>query len=198
MTASQRPWYLVSISFRFWWSLFPCLSLIEPRFSGNLSMCENRWCILTLMLQPRFLKAVSMLLASSAYFLALLLPRKFFTTRTNAFHASSSSSFIKFSNSGSLMSCQMRCQLSTSPRSILEKPGTSKWSSDHPCPEPWWTAWLSRAWCTAVERVFCLCPLEGRWWRSFLCKAPIPPANASPSSCNTENQFLEDFEVLRL
>ena len=33
-----------------------------------------------------------------------------------------------------------RCHLSTSPRSILEKPGTSKWSSHHPCPEPWWTA----------------------------------------------------------
>ena len=46
---------------------------------------------------------------------------------------------------------RQRCQLSTSPWSILEKPGTSKWSSHHPCPEPWWTARLSRAWCAAVE-----------------------------------------------
>ena len=81
-----------------------------------------------------------------------------------------------------------RCQLSTSPWSILEKPGTSKWSSHHPCPEPWWTAWLSRAWCVVVGRVFCLCPPEGRWWRSFLCKAPIPPAKASPFSCNAEHR----------
>ena len=35
---------------------------------------------------------------------------------------------------------RQRCQLSTSPWSILEKPGTSKLSSHHPCPEPWWTA----------------------------------------------------------
>ena len=48
-----------------------------------------------------------------------------------------------------------RCQLSTSLWSILEKPSTSKWSSHHPCPEPWWTAWLSRAWCAVVGRVFC-------------------------------------------
>ena len=39
---------------------------------------------------------------------------------------------------------RQRCQLSTSPWSILGKPGTSKWSSHHPCQEPWWTAWLSR------------------------------------------------------
>ena len=81
---------------------------------------------------------------------------------------------------------RQRCQLSTSPWSILEKPGTSKWISLHPCPEPWWTAWLSRAWCAALGRIFCLCPPEGRWWRSFLCKAPIYPAKASPS-CNTEH-----------
>ena len=79
---------------------------------------------------------------------------------------------------------RQRCQLSTSPWSILEKPGTSKWSCHHPYPEPWWTAWLSRAWCAAVGSVFCLCPPDGRWWCSFLCKAPIPPAKASPSSCN--------------
>ena len=47
---------------------------------------------------------------------------------------------------------RQRCQISTSPWSILENPGTSKWSSHHPCPEPWWTAWLSRAWCAAVGR----------------------------------------------
>ena len=82
---------------------------------------------------------------------------------------------------------RQRCQLSTSPWSILEKPGTSKWSSHHPCPELWWTAWLSRTSCAAVGRAFCLCPPEGRWWRSFLCKAPIPPAKASPSSCNAEH-----------
>ena len=84
-------------------------------------------------------------------------------------------------------------QFSTSPWSIREKP---KWSSHHPCPEPCWTAWLSRAWCAAVGKVFCLCLPEGRWWRPFLCKAPIAPAKASPSSCNAEHQFLEDFEVL--
>ena len=106
---------------------------------------------------------------------------------------------------------RQRCQLSTSPWSILEKPGISKWSNHHPCPEPWRTAWLCWAWCAAVGRVFCLCQPEGRWWRSFLCKAPIPTAKASPSSCNTvhgsyypkctENmpyQFFEDFEVLWL
>ena len=82
--------------------------------------------------------------------------------------------------------CQ-RCQLSTSPWSILEKPGTSQWSSHHLCPEPWWTAWLSQAWCAAVGRVFFLCPPEGCWWCSFLCKAPIPPAKASPPSCNAEH-----------
>ena len=82
---------------------------------------------------------------------------------------------------------RQKCQLSTSPWSILEKPGTSKWSSHHPCPEHWWTAWVSRAWCAAGERVFCLSPPEGRWWRSFLCKAPVPPAKASPSSCNAEH-----------
>ena len=75
---------------------------------------------------------------------------------------------------------RQRCQLSTSPWSILEKPGTSKWSSHHPC--LWWTAW-----CAAARRVFCLCPPEGRWWRSFLCKATIPPAKANPSSCNAEH-----------
>ena len=80
-----------------------------------------------------------------------------------------------------------RCQLSTSLLSILKKPGTSKWSSRHPCSEPWWTAWLSRAWCAAVGRVFCLCPPKGHWWRSFLCKAPIPPTKASPSSYNAEH-----------
>ena len=68
-----------------------------------------------------------------------------------------------------------RCQLSTSPWSILEKPGTSKWSNHHPCPEPWWTAWLSRAWCSAVGSVFCLCPPEGRWWRSFLSRHQFLP-----------------------
>ena len=36
--------------------------------------------------------------------------------------------------------CQ-RCKISTSSWSILEKPGTNKWSSHHPCPELWWTAW---------------------------------------------------------
>ena len=82
---------------------------------------------------------------------------------------------------------RQRCQLSTSPWSIQEKPGTSMWSSHHSCPEPWWTAWLSRAWCAAVGKVFCLCPPEGRWWRSFLCIAPIPPANASPTLCNAEH-----------
>ena len=71
--------------------------------------------------------------------------------------------------------------------SILENPGTSKWSSHYPCPEPWWTAWLSRAWCAAVGRVLCLCPPEGRWWRSFLCKAPILPAKSSPPSCIPEH-----------
>ena len=78
---------------------------------------------------------------------------------------------------------RQRCQLSTSPWTILEMPGTSKWRSHHSCPEPWWTAWLSRAWCAAVGRVFCLCPPEGRWWRSFLCKVLIPLGKASPSSC---------------
>ena len=73
---------------------------------------------------------------------------------------------------------RQRCQLSISPWSILENPGTSKWSSHHPCPEPWWTAWLSRVWCARPE---------GRWWRSFLCKALIPPSKASPSSCNAEH-----------
>ena len=82
---------------------------------------------------------------------------------------------------------RQRCQLSTSPWSILENPGTSKWSSHHPCPEPWWTAGLSRAWCAAVGRAFCLCPPEGRWWCSFLCKTAISPAKASPSSCNAEH-----------
>ena len=43
---------------------------------------------------------------------------------------------------------RQRCQLSTSPWSILEKPGTSKWSDYHPCPEPW----LSRAWCPPEGR----------------------------------------------
>ena len=80
-----------------------------------------------------------------------------------------------------------RSQLSISPKSILEKPGTSKWSSQHPCPEPWRTAWLSRAWCAALGRLFCLWPPEGRWWRSFLYKALIPPAKASPSLCNAEH-----------
>ena len=68
-----------------------------------------------------------------------------------------------------------RCQLSTSPWSILEKSGTSKWSSYHPCPEPWWTAWLSRAWCVVVGRVFSLCPPEGCWWRSFLTRHQFFP-----------------------
>ena len=53
---------------------------------------------------------------------------------------------------------RQRWQLSTSAWSILEKPDTSNGSNTHPCPEPWWTAWLSRAWCAAVGRVFCLCP----------------------------------------
>ena len=75
---------------------------------------------------------------------------------------------------------RQRCQLSTSPLSILEKPGTSKWNSQNPCPEPWWTVWLSWAWCAAMGRVFCLCPPEGRWWRSFLCMAP--DANSSAAS----------------
>ena len=82
---------------------------------------------------------------------------------------------------------RQRCQLSSSPWLILEKPGIRKWSSHHPCPEPWWTAWLSRAWWAAVGRVFCLCPPVGCWWRFFLCKAPIPPVKASPSSCNAEH-----------
>ena len=46
---------------------------------------------------------------------------------------------------------RQRCQLSTSPWSIPEKPSSIKWRSHHPCPEPWWTAWLSRAWCAAGE-----------------------------------------------
>ena len=62
---------------------------------------------------------------------------------------------------------RQRCQLSTSPWSIQEKRCTSKWNSHHPYPERWGTAW-----CAAVGRVFCFCPPEGRWWRSFLCKAP--------------------------
>ena len=118
-----------------------------------------------LMLQPRFLKAFCLLLTSSAYFLALLLLRKFFTTRINSFHASSSTSFIKFSNSGSLMSCQMWGPSKDALFQLLrghswKKPSTSKWSSHHPYPEPWWTAWLSRVWCAAAGRVFC--PLSTR------------------------------------
>ena len=38
-----------------------------------------------------------------------------------------------------------------------------------------------------MGRVFCLCPPKGRWWRSFFCKAPIPPAKASPTSFNAEH-----------
>ena len=82
---------------------------------------------------------------------------------------------------------RQRCQLLTYSWSILEKPGTSKWRSHRPCPEPWWTTWLSRAWCAKVGTVFCLCPPEGRWWRSLLCKTPISPSKASPSSCNAEH-----------
>ena len=85
----------------------PACHSLNPGSQETWSICEYRLCILTLMLQPRFLKAVSMLLTSSASFLTLWLPRKFFTTRTNAFHASSSTSFIEFSNSGSLMSCRI-------------------------------------------------------------------------------------------
>ena len=60
--------------------------------------------------------------------------------------------------------CQI-CQFSTSPLSILEKPGTSKWSSHHSCPELWWTAWLSQAWCAAVGRV---CTTYFHIWTGFL------------------------------
>ena len=80
-----------------------------------------------------------------------------------------------------------RCQILTSPWSIREKSGTSKWSSHHPCSEPLLTAWLSRAWCVVVGRVFCLSPPEGRWWRSFFCKASILSVKASPFSWNAEH-----------
>ena len=113
-----------------------------------------------------------MLLTSSAWILALLLPRKFFITRTNAFHASSSISFIEFSNSGSLMSWRIweTSKMSAFNFSMVY-PGKA-WHKrvKHPCPYPWWTVWLIRAWCAAVGRAFCLFPPEDRWWRSFLCK----------------------------
>ena len=141
------------------------------------------------MLQHRFLKAISMLLTSSAYFLALLLPRKFSTTRKKCLpHFQFQFVHWVFE----LWISDELQDLRTAKEASLQLLHGQSWKSLAQESEAVTIlvqslAWLSRAWCAAVGRVFCLCPPEGRWWRSFLCKAPIPPAKASPSSCNAEN-----------
>ena len=171
MTVSQRPWFLVSISFRSWWNLSPYSSLIEPRFPGNRSIGSASWrsCC-----SPGFWK-------QSACCWQILripwpyrcqescsLPEQMPSTLPVPLCSLSFRTLDLWCAAGS--EDRQRCQLSTSLWSILKKPGTSKWSSHHPCPEPWLTAWLSRAWCAAVGRVFCLCPPESRWWRSFFAR----------------------------
>lgn len=109
ISASQRPWYLISISFMSWLiSFFLTLFL-----SLSLSLLVAHWLPeyqeidpymrITLILHPRFPKAVIILATSSVKFFILMLPRKFFTTRANAFYASNSTSFIQFLNSGPLL-----------------------------------------------------------------------------------------------
>lgn len=79
--------------------------------------------------------------------------RKFFTSRTNAFHTFSSTS-LSFRT---LMSCWISgLSKMLALNFYTVNPGTSKWSSHDPCREPWWIAWLSQAWYAAIERVFCL------------------------------------------
>ena len=175
MTASQQPWYLVSISFRFWWNFSPARHSLnrgsqETGLSVKIGRAFWRSCC-----SPVFWK-------QSAFCWQVLrsfwlyccqesssLPEQMSSTLPVPLRSLSFWTLDLWWAAGS--EDRQRCQLSTSPWSILEKPGTSKWSSHHPCPEPWWTAWLSQAWCAAAGREFCLCPPEGCWWRFFLCKA---------------------------
>ena len=191
MTSTQRPWYLVSISFRCWWNLSPGSSLIEPMFSGPgtyVKLGSESWrsCFSPgLGKQSPCCWLVKRILWSYCCQESSSLPEQIPSTLLVPLRS------LRFWTQDLWWSVgsedRQRCLLSSSPWSILEKPGTSKWNSHNPCLEPWWTTWLSRAWCTAMGRVFCLCPPEGLWRRSFLCKALNPPAKASPSSCNAEH-----------
>ena len=186
MNASQRLWYLVFISFRTWLNLSPSSSLMETGPYVKIGSASWRSCC-----SPGFWMQSACCWQVLHSFWPYCcqesssLPEQMPSTLPVPLRSLSFRTLDLWWAAGS--ENPQRYRPSTSPWSILENPGTSKWSSQHPCPEPWWTAWLSQAWYAAVGRVFCLCPPEGRWWRSFLCKAPIPPAKASSSSCNAEH-----------
>lgn len=116
-----------------WWNLFPCSSLIDPSFSGIRSIYENNLCVLMLMLHPSFLKAVSIMV--TRFYVVAALARKFFTTGTKAFHASSSTLFIEYQIHNLWLRIWGPSKMPAF-NFFLVNPGKawhSKWSSHHLC-----------------------------------------------------------------